>query len=82
MLDQVGALLLDDEGAGAKRRVFVRLVLLDDGLDRLGLDARLRRIVDTAWQVAVRMHDGLGRKNSGEQRSSASSASTRSTAIS
>ena len=53
VLDQLGALLLDDQGAGAELRVGVGLVLLADGLDRLGLDAGLGRVVDATGQVAV-----------------------------
>ncbi len=58
VLDELGALLLDDQRAGAELRVGVRLVLLADRLDRFGLDPGLRRVVDTAGQVAVGTDDG------------------------
>jgi hypothetical protein len=67
MLDQFGALLLDDQAAGAERRVGVLLELLVDGLERLGLDPGLSRVVDAAGQVAVRMGDGLGFEQAREQ---------------
>src|SRR3954451_25079013 len=54
VLDQVGPLLLDQDGAGAEDRVLVGLVLLLDGLDGLRLDAGLSRVVDAAGEVAVR----------------------------
>src|SRR5699024_10260365 len=53
LLDQLGALLLDDHGAGAEVRVVAVVGLLDDHLDRLGLDAGLSGVVDAAGQVAV-----------------------------
>src|SRR3954462_1960258 len=53
VLDQVGPLLLDQDGAGAEDRVLVGLVLLLDGLDRFRLDAGLSRVVDAAGEVAV-----------------------------
>src|SRR3954454_7055779 len=58
VLDQIGPLLLDDEGAGTEHRILVLLVLLADRLHRLGLDAGLRGVVDTAGQVAVCECDG------------------------
>src|SRR4051812_44896692 len=54
VLDQVGPLLLDQDGAGAEDRILVGLVLLLDGLDGLRLDAGLSRVVDAAGEVAVR----------------------------
>src|SRR4051794_22071536 len=53
VLHELGALLLDDERASAEDGVLVALVLLADGLDRLRLDARLRRVVDAAGKVTV-----------------------------
>src|SRR5690554_4690776 len=53
VLDQLGALLLDDQGAGAVVGVIARVVPLVDRLDRLGFNACLRGIVDAARQVAV-----------------------------
>src|SRR5215212_2659644 len=53
VLDEVRALLLDDQRALAERRVVVALVLLLDGLHRLGLDAGLGRVVHAAREVAV-----------------------------
>ena len=63
VLDQLGALLLDQDGAGAEVGVVVVGDLLDDRLDRLGLDAGLRGVVDAARQVAV----GLRRRWSGRR---------------
>src|SRR3954470_4473341 len=57
VLDQLGPLLLDEQSAGAEDRVLVALVLLADGLHRLRFDAGLRRVIDTARQVAVRGGD-------------------------
>src|SRR3954466_8155041 len=53
VLDQLRALLLDQDGAGAEDRVLVALVLLLDRLDGLGLDAGLSGVVDAAGEVAV-----------------------------
>src|SRR3954451_3806130 len=53
VLHELGPLLLDEQRPGAEDGVLVALVLLADGLDRLGLDARLRRVVDAAGQVTV-----------------------------
>src|SRR4051812_26458912 len=53
VLHELRTLLLDEERASAEHRVLVALVLLADRLDRLRLDARLRRVVDAAGQVAV-----------------------------
>jgi hypothetical protein len=63
VLDQLGALLLDQDRAGAEVGVVVVGDLGDDGLDRLGLDAGLGGVVDTAGQVAV----GLDLDGGGEQ---------------
>src|SRR4051794_22024131 len=71
VLDQVGPLLLDQDGAGAEDRVLVGLVLLLDGLDRFRLDAGLSRVVDAAGEVAVR--GGLdGGEHAGETHGCAS----------
>src|SRR5581483_7677588 len=73
MLDQVGALLLDEDAAGAVVGVLVLLVPLHDRLDRLRLDAGLGRVVDAAGQVAVGVGRGRGAeavgggKHSGEK---------------
>src|SRR3954451_3280301 len=53
VLHQLRALLLDQDRARAEVRVVVVRDLGDDGLDRLRLDAGLRRVVDTAGKVAV-----------------------------
>ena len=53
VLDQLGALLLDEDRAGAELGVVVVGHLGDDRLDRLGLDLGLGRVVDAAGQVAV-----------------------------
>src|SRR5918996_2705214 len=68
VLHQVGALLLDEEAPGPVVVGALRvpllpggiLVLLLDGLDRLGLDACLRGIVDAARQVAVGVGHAAG----------------------
>src|SRR6185312_4475489 len=60
VLDELGALLLDEQRPGAELRILVRLVLLSNGFDRLGLDPRLRGVVHTARQVAVRTGDNAG----------------------
>src|SRR6478672_4239577 len=52
VLDQLGALLLDQDRPGAEVGVVVVRDLGDDGLDRLGLDAGLGGVVDSARQVA------------------------------
>src|SRR5689334_18536161 len=73
VLDQLGALLLDDHRAGAEVGVVVVGQLADDGLDRLGLDAGLSGVVDAAGQVAVGVHvESAGedpREHSGSLRS-------------
>src|SRR4051794_34890260 len=53
VLHELGPLLLDEQRASAEDGVLVALVLLADRLHRLGLDARLRRVVDAARQVTV-----------------------------
>src|SRR3954451_21034742 len=53
VLHELGPLLLDEQRASAEDGVLVALVLLADRLHRLGLDARLRRVVDAAGQVTV-----------------------------
>src|SRR4051795_4605183 len=60
VLDEIRPLFLDQDGAGAEDRVLVALVLLLDGLDALGLDPGLGRVVDAAGEVAVRggLHGG------------------------
>ena len=58
VLDQVGPLLFDEDRPGLERLVVRRVVLLLDGLDRLGLDAGLGRVVDTARKVAVGVDGG------------------------
>src|SRR5215470_6623867 len=67
VLDQFGPLFLDDQRAGLERWVVAVLVLLADGLDGLGLDACLRRVVDPAGEVAVRIGNGLRFQETGEQ---------------
>src|SRR5262249_1017990 len=67
VLDQLGPLFLDDQRAGLVRGVVAVLVLLADGLDGLGLDACLRRVVDPAGEVAVRVGGGLRFQETGEQ---------------
>ncbi len=66
VLDQFGALFLDDQGAGAELGVGAGLVLLGDRLDRLGLDPGLSGIVDAAGKVAVRAGDGRRREETRE----------------
>src|SRR3954463_10480299 len=53
VLHELRTLLLDEQRASAEDGVLVALVLLADRLDRLRLDARLRRVVDAAGQVTV-----------------------------
>ena len=53
VLDELGALLLDDRRAHPEVGVVVPGDLLADHLDRLGLDAGLGGVVDAAGQVAV-----------------------------
>src|SRR5215212_2572834 len=53
LLDQVRSLFLDDDGALAEHIVVGALVLLLTRLHGLGLDARLRRVVDAARQIAM-----------------------------
>ncbi len=53
VLDEVGLLLLDRDGARPERRVLVGRVLLVDAMAGLGLDAGLLWVVDTARQVTV-----------------------------
>src|ERR1700712_4354657 len=54
VLDELGALVLDQDRAGAEVGIVVVRDLRDDGLDRLRLDARLSGVVHAAGQVAVR----------------------------
>ncbi len=54
VLDQLGPLLLDEDRALPELRVVRAVELGDAALDRLGLDARLRRVVHAAGEVAVR----------------------------
>jgi len=54
MLGQLGLALFDDQCPLAEQFVIRSLVLLDDLVAGLGFDACLFRVVDTAWQVAVR----------------------------
>src|SRR3954463_1698388 len=56
VLDQLRALLLDEDGAGPEVRVVVVGDLSDDGLDRLRLEPRLGRVVDAAGKVAVGLY--------------------------
>src|SRR4029077_4172527 len=53
VLRELGPLLFDDDGSCLELIVARRVVLLDDLVDRLRLDARLLRVIDTARQVAV-----------------------------
>jgi hypothetical protein len=53
VLDELAALLLDQDGAFPEFRVLVRLVLLLDRLDGLRFDPGLGRVVHTARKVAV-----------------------------
>ena len=53
VLDELRALLLDQDGARAEVGVVVVRDLADDGLDRLGLDAGLGGVVHATGQVAV-----------------------------
>src|SRR6266702_1381056 len=50
VLDELGALLLDDQRPGAELGVRIGLVLLADRLDRLGLDSGLRGVIDATGQ--------------------------------
>src|SRR3954447_18871657 len=54
VLDELGALFLDQDRAGPEVVIVVVGHLGDDRLDRLGLDPSLGRVVDAARQVAVR----------------------------
>jgi hypothetical protein len=67
VLDQLRALLFDDQVAGAEFRIRILLVLLVNGLEGLGLDTGLNGIVDAAEQVAVRMGDSLWFEQACEQ---------------
>ena len=66
VLGQLGALLLDDEAAGAEHVVGRRVVLLDDAVARLRLDACLDRVVDAAGDVAVGMRGPSGRQRASQ----------------
>src|SRR5436309_3439020 len=57
VLDQLGPLLLDHDGPVPEDGIVALLVLLGDGLDRLGLDAGLSGVVDAAGKIAVGVHD-------------------------
>jgi hypothetical protein len=57
MLDQLGALLLDVDTAGAEELVVAGVVLLDDAESRFGLDPCLFRVVDATRNVAVGVND-------------------------
>src|SRR5580704_18071633 len=65
--DQLGALFLDDQAAGPELGVRVLLVLFVDGLDGFRLDPGLRRVIDSARQVAVGVGDGLRLEQACEQ---------------
>src|SRR5580693_7385946 len=67
VLDQLRTLFLDDYATLPELRVRVLLVLLNDGLDRFGLDPRLRRVIDSAGQVAVGAGHGLRLEQACEQ---------------
>src|SRR5271154_4555257 len=67
VLDQLRTLFLDNQAAGPELRVRVLLVLLVDRLDRFRLDPGLRRVIDSAGQVAVGVSDGLRLEQAGEQ---------------
>ena len=56
LLDQVGPVLLDGDGADLEVGVVRCVVLLHARLDRLGLELGLRGVVDAAGQVAVSVH--------------------------
>src|SRR3984957_12543226 len=60
VLDQLGALLLDDQGPRLERRVGAVVVLLEDRLDGLSFDPSLGWGVDPTGQVAVRVRADLG----------------------
>src|SRR5262249_19368704 len=49
VLDQVGALFLDMNAARPECNIIVRVVLVDDLVDRLGLDPGLLRVVHATW---------------------------------
>ena len=68
VLDQLGALFLDPDRAGAEGRVGVGLVLLHDPEARLGLDPGLLGVIDAARQIAMGVGDGLGGKPAGQSR--------------
>ena len=63
VLDQVGPLLLDEDGPALEDLVVRGVELLHAPLHRLGLDAGLGRVVDAAGEVAV----GVGRHRGGER---------------
>src|SRR5690349_9314710 len=67
VLDQLGALFLDEDRTGPELGVRVLRVLFRDGLDRFRLDPGLRRVIDSARQVAVGMDDGLRLEQACEQ---------------
>ena len=60
VLDELGALLLDVDAAGAEELVVTGVVLLDDAQAGLGLDPRLLRVVDAARDVAMGVHLARG----------------------
>jgi hypothetical protein len=59
-LDQLGPLLLGQQRPGPLHRIVVAVVLLQDRLDRLRLDPSLRRVVNAAWQVTLRIRRDNG----------------------
>src|SRR6266702_12375 len=67
VLDQLGTLFLDEDRAGPELGVRVLLVLFRDGLDGFRLDPGLRRVIDSARQVAVGVGDGLRLEQACEQ---------------
>src|SRR4051795_5179557 len=81
VLHEIGTLFFDEDRAIPEDRVVAALILLLAGLDRLGLDAGLRGVVDTARKVAVRVDRATGCEDAMEHGPTPSSRRTDRTAL-